>query len=138
MPRPAVASLHRGDDFFQRGRIMPVAREDLVAQRQTAACDHQANAHLFAIPAMVARVAALGEWVPIGLSFEVRAGHIVEQQIVLDGEEFAESLFQKDLQLRLVRQQIIQPTVQSVIIDAIDRHAQGRRIKILTQPYDLA
>ena len=103
---------------------MPISGEDFIAQRQAAARHHQADADLFAVGAMVARVAAFCQGIRIGLALEVRAGHVVQQQVVLDGEQLAEPLLEKHLQRRLVRQQFVQPAVQAVVVHLVDRHAQ--------------
>jgi hypothetical protein len=55
----AVLALHRLDDVFNRGRIVPVAGKQFVAQRQALTTDHQRNVDLLAVAAMIARVAAL-------------------------------------------------------------------------------
>jgi hypothetical protein len=73
---------------------------------------------------MVARVAALRQGIRVGLAFEIRARHVVQQQVVLDGEQLAEPLLEKHFQRRLVRQQFVQPTVQTVVVDLVARHAQ--------------
>ena len=122
--RPAVAGFHRLDDLLQGRRVVPISGEDFVAQRQAAARHHQADADLLAVGPMVARVAALGQGIRVGLAFEVRARHVVQQQIVLDGEQLAEPLLEKRLQRLLVRQQFVQPAVQAVVVHLVERHAQ--------------
>ena len=52
---------------------------------------------------MIARVTAFGQGIRVGLAFEVRAGHVVQQQVVLDGEQLAEPLLEKRFQRRFVR-----------------------------------
>ena len=54
MPR-----LHRLDDLLHGGGIMRVARKHFVAQREAVTGDHQGDADLFAIGAVIARVATL-------------------------------------------------------------------------------
>src|SRR5205085_4464720 len=73
-----VARLHRGHNGLHRAHIAGVAREDLVAEREAIEAHHQGDTHLFAVGAVIARVAALGERVPQRLAFEERARHIVE------------------------------------------------------------
>ena len=122
--RLAVPRFHRLDDLLQRRRIVPISREHFVAQRQAAARHHQADADLFAVGPMVARVATLGQRIGMGLSLEVRARHVVQQQVVLDGEQLAEPLLEKHFQFRLVRQQFIETAVQTIVVHLVDRHAQ--------------
>ena len=122
--RLAVAGFHRLDDFLQSGRVVPISGEHFVAQRQAAARHHQADADLFAVGAMIARVTAFGQGIRVGLALEVRAGHVVQQQVVLDGEQLAEPLLEKRFQRRLVRQQLVQPAVQAIVVHLVRRHAQ--------------
>ena len=44
---------------------------------------------------MIARVAALGQRIAFGLALEVRARHVVEQQVVFQVEKLPQPLFQK-------------------------------------------
>ncbi len=77
--------------FLHRGHVGSVAREDLVTERHPFARDHQGDVHLHAIGPVVAAVAALGDgW--IGHPLEIGAGHVVEQQVVVDLEQLAEAL----------------------------------------------
>lgn len=108
----------------ESGRVVPISGEHFVAQRQAATRYHQANAHLFAVGAVIPRVTALGQGIGIGLPLEVRAGHVIQQQVVLDREQFAEPLLEKRLQCRLVRQQLVESAIQAVVVHFIDRHAQ--------------
>ena len=82
-----------------------ISGEHLVAQRHPALGNHQTDADLFAVRAVVARVTPLGRRIGLGLALEIRAGHIVQQQVVLQPEKIAQPIFQKDLQRLLVRQQ---------------------------------
>ncbi len=88
----AVARLHRLDDLFDRRDVGAVPGEDLVAQRHPLAGHHQRDADLLAVGPVVAAVAARRQRVPLGQPLEVRARHVVEQQVVLQGEELAEPL----------------------------------------------
>src|SRR5204863_253242 len=57
--RLPVALLHRLDDLLDRRHVGAVPREDLVAEREAAAGDHQGDVDLLAVGAMIATVAAL-------------------------------------------------------------------------------
>jgi hypothetical protein len=59
----------------------------------------------------------LGERIARGRAFEVRAGDIVEEQLVVEREELAESLNQMLLQRRLVGEQAIQRAIAAVVVD---------------------
>ena len=99
----AVAGLHGPDDLLDRGHIGAIAGEQLVAQRHPLAGDDQGHADLLAVRPVIAAVAALGQRIVRAPAFEVRAGHVVEEQIVVEREELAERADQMLLQRRLVR-----------------------------------
>ena len=73
---------------------------------------------------MVARIAPLRLRVLLRLTFKVRAGHVIQQQIGVQLEQLSQLLLQVFLQRRLVRQQSIQRPVQAVLVDLLDRHTQ--------------
>ena len=73
---------------------------------------------------MVAAVAALGQRVGLRLAFEVGAGHVVQQQVVLELEQLAQPALEMGLQLLLVRQQAVQRAIQAIVVDRLGRHAQ--------------
>ncbi len=66
------------------------------------------QADLLAIRPVVAAVAALGQRILGRLPLEVDAGDVVEEQVILQREEFPEALDQVLFQGRLVRQQTIE------------------------------
>ena len=69
--------------------VVGVAGEHLVAQREAIEGNHQADANLLAVGPVIASVAALRQRVGLRLAFEVGAGHIVQQHLVVDGEQLA-------------------------------------------------
>ena len=73
---------------------------------------------------MVARVAALGQRIGLGLALEIRAGHVVKQQVVLQLEELAQPLLQEDFQGLLVRQERVQRPIQPLLVDLLRRNTQ--------------
>jgi hypothetical protein len=116
--RPSEARLHARDDLLDRGHIGGVAGEDLVAKGHAFARDYQGNVHLHAIGPVITRVAALGN-LRVGHALEVGAGHIVEQQIVVELEQLSEALDQVLLDRLLVRQQPVQRSVQPLLVEAL-------------------
>jgi len=80
--------------------------------------------HLLAIGPMIARVAAPSERIGLGLALEIGAGHIVQQEVVLQSEEFAEAVLQEHFQGLLVRQQRIQRPVETLFVDLVRGNAQ--------------
>jgi hypothetical protein len=69
---------------------------------------------LEAVGPTVAGIAALGERVRLTLAFEIGAGDVVEQELVLEVEEVAESLTEMFLQLVLMRQKLIERGIQAI------------------------
>jgi hypothetical protein len=61
---------------------------------------------------------------PRQLAFEVRARHIVQQQIALEFEQLAQPLAQVFFQCLLVRQQLVERLVQPIRVDLLRRNAQ--------------
>src|SRR5262245_15096794 len=96
-PLAAVAALHPGHDLLDGGAVVAVAGEDLVAQRVALPGDDQADEHLLAVAAVIARVAALRLRVGRGFALEVGAGDVVEQQVVLQTKEPAQPPLEMDL-----------------------------------------
>src|SRR5215471_11423518 len=70
--------LHTLNHLLDCGDIGGVAGENLITERHTFAAHHQCDVDLHTIRSVVATVAALGNG-RIGETFEVGAGHIVEQ-----------------------------------------------------------
>ena len=65
-------------------RIMAIALENLVAQRQAGPRHHQGNAHLLAIAAFVPQIAILRLRIARDRPFKISARYIIEQQVVVD------------------------------------------------------
>ncbi len=124
MRSAAVTPLHRLHDFLQRRDIRAVSRENLVAQRHSALGNHQPDADLFAVGPMVARVAALGQRIAVGLALEIRAGHVVQQQVVLDAEQLAQAVLQEGFQRFFMRQNRVQRAIETLLVDLLGRNAQ--------------
>ena len=73
---------------------------------------------------MIAAVAAGGQRVRRGQALEVRARDVVEEQVVLEGEELPEARAQVLLDRRLVRQEPIQRPVQAIVVDPRGGHPE--------------
>ena len=87
-----MACLHSGHDRLQGSRIVGVAGEHLVAERKAVEGHHQRDAHLLAVGAMVAGVAAPGLRIGLRQALEIRARDVVEQHFVVDREQLAAAL----------------------------------------------
>ena len=86
---PAVEPFDVPDHLFQRGRVVAIAGEDFVAQRHAAAAHHQGDVDLLAVRPMIARIAPLRLRVLLRLTFKVGAGHVVQQQVVVELEQLS-------------------------------------------------
>ena len=73
---------------------------------------------------MIAAVAALRQRVLLRLPLEVRARHVVEEQVVVEGEQFPQAADQVLLERGLVRQQAIQGAIAPVVGHQRGRHRQ--------------
>jgi len=51
-------------------------------------------------------------------------GHVVQQQVVFDGEQFAEALLEKLFQRFLVRQQRIQAAIQAIVVHLVNGNTE--------------
>src|SRR5262249_3940888 len=123
-PLAAVAGLHARHDLLDGGAVGAVAGEALVAQGVAIAGHDQADEHLLAILAVVAGVAAARLRVGGRLALEVGAGDVVQQQVVLQGEQPAQPLPQMDLQGALAGQEPVQRPVQAVAVGRVVGDAQ--------------
>jgi len=134
--RKPIAGLHRVHDLFDRGDIGPIPREEFVPERDAAPGHDQRNAHLLAVRPVIAAVAPRGQRVARRQPLEVRARHVVEQQVVRQGEELPQALPQVLLDRGFVRQESIQRAVEAMVIDPLGRDPQqvlerGRPIPVL-------
>ena len=114
----AVARLDFLEEISQRGVVGRVAGEHLVGHRETLGRDHQGHHHLHAIAALVAAVAeaALVVFIQGRVRLEVGAGQVVEQHFVTRAEEQLPTLAQVAEQVLLVRGQLVQATVERVLL----------------------
>jgi len=75
----AEPTLHRRHDLFNGGDVGTIAVENLVAEWHSLLRHDQRNAHLLAVRTVVAAVPPFCLRIRVGLPFEVRARHIIEQ-----------------------------------------------------------
>ena len=115
----AVPSLHRAHDGLQGARVVGVAGKHLVAQRKAVKGHHQRDADLLAVRAVIPGVAALRQRIGFGLALKVGARDVVQQHFVLHGKQFAAALRQMHLQRRLVRKQMIERAIKSILVDLL-------------------
>jgi len=98
---------------------MGITGKHLVAEGKAVKGDDKRDQDLLAVGAMVTRVAPLRLRVGFRLAFEIGAGHIVEQHLVLDGEQFAAALRQMRFQRGLVGEEMIKPAIEPVFGDLL-------------------
>ena len=88
---------------------MGVAGKHLIAEREAVERHDKRNAHLRAVGAMIAGIAALRLRVCLRLAFEISAGDVVEQNVVVDREQLAATLRQMRFQRLLVASALAAP-----------------------------
>src|SRR6516165_12170826 len=108
-----MPSLHGGDDRLQCLRIMGITGKDLIAQREAVKRHHQRDAHLLAVRAMIAGVAALCLWVTVCLAFKVCTRDVIEKHLVLDREQLAATPRQMCLESDFILEQMIKGAVEA-------------------------
>jgi len=123
--RFAEPTLHRRDDIFYRRDVGTVAVEDFVSERYTLLGHDQGDADLTAVGTMIAAVSSLGLWVRRCFPLEIGAGHVVQQQVVVELEELPQTMLQMLFERCLVGQQCIQSTIQPVVVHLLDRDIQN-------------
>jgi len=96
-----------------------IAGEHFVAQGKAVEGHHQRDAHLLAIGAMIAGIAALRLRICLGLTFKVGARNVIEQHLVLDCKQLAAALRQMRFELRLVCEQMIEATIKPILVDLL-------------------
>jgi hypothetical protein len=116
-PQHAVPRLHGGHDHLQGLGVVGVAGEHLIAEREAVEGHDKRNAHLCAVGAMIARIAALRLRVRFRQAFEIGARDVVEQHFVLNREQLSATLGQMRLQRRLVREQAIERAIEPILVD---------------------
>jgi hypothetical protein len=104
--------------------IGAVAGKHLEAERQALRRADQADADLFVAAALVARVAALGLGIAPGLTFKIRARHIVEQKLETHAEPLAVTRHEVSAQRVLMRAEVIERAVEPVVVDRGGVHAE--------------
>ncbi len=103
---------------------MPIAVEDFVRLGKALAVQDQPDHHLFAIRAVIARIAALGLGVARTAPFEVRRRQIVEVNGVVQVEQRALAGRQRLLDPRPLRMQPVEVAVQRFVAERGEVRAQ--------------
>ncbi len=80
--------------------------------------------HLLAVRPAIAAVPAPGQRVAFSQPLEVRRRHVVQQQVVVDLEQLPEPGSDVPLHGILVRQDLVQRPVQSLLVDLVHRHPE--------------
>ena len=98
---------------------MGIASEHLVAQRKAIKGDDEGDQDLLAVRAMVTRVATLRLGIAFCLTFEIRAGDVVEQHLVRNREQPAATLRQMRFQGGFVGEEMIKPAIEPILGDLL-------------------
>ena len=112
------------DDVLDGLQVLGVAGPGAMGQRKALAGEDQSQDDLLAIAAMVAGIAAAGQVVVLGQAFEVGAGQVVEQQIVIELEEGAEPFLQVGFDLVLSLEELVEGAIQTILGDGGVGHAE--------------
>ena len=96
---------------------MGVAGEHFIAERKAVKGHHQRDADLLAVGAVIAGITALGLRIGFRQALKIRARHVIEQHFVLDREQLAAALRQVCFESGLVREQMIEPTIETILVD---------------------
>ena len=119
-----MALLHQRHDLLHCRHIVAVAFEDLVAQRQPLTGHHQRDADLLAVRPVIAAVATLGQGVAFHSSLEVGRGDVVEEEVVFDTEQLSKPLPNVLFDFVFVRQDLVQSSIDSILVHLFNRKAQ--------------
>ena len=90
-----MARFHRVRDVHDGRTVATVSLEHFATDRHAATGYCQRDAHLLAVAVLVACITELGLEVTLRLTFELRAGNVVQQQVVLEFKLFSRTVFQK-------------------------------------------
>ena len=111
----AGAPLKRAQHLIERSGVVAIAGEDFVRPGKAVAVEDQAHYYLFAVGALVARVAALGLRIARGQTFEVGRGEIVEQQRVIEVKQRPFAFGQRTFDLFAVGMKLIEIAVKRLV-----------------------
>lgn len=103
---------------------MAVALEDFITEREPFLGDDETDTDLLAVEALIARVPAAGLRVSGLLALEVGRGHVVEEDVVLDGKELPQAFLEMGLDLVLQHDELVERAVQTVVVDVLLADAQ--------------
>jgi len=116
------AALGQADALFeqiehgrQSGAVLGIASEHLMGDREAVAVDDEADHHLLAVRAVVARVAASGFAIGRGLAFEVGRGQVVEVECAVEIEQVALALDQRGLDGGAVGVELVEHAIERVL-----------------------
>ena len=117
----AKTVLHLRHYVLDRGDVGAVAGEHLVVERKALGRANQADADLLAVAARVAAVAPSRLVVAQRLAFKIGTRHIVKEELEGNTEPVAVALHEMFAKPVLMRPNLVQRAVQTVVIYLIDR-----------------
>jgi hypothetical protein len=111
-------------DFLQepleRRSVAGVARHDFIGQRKTFGTEHHRDDHLPAVRTFVPTVAVLGFGRLLHFPLEIRAGQVIEQQVIGRAEE----IFPARLQVREERRPVFVNPIQTFVEAVLGRDGE--------------
>jgi hypothetical protein len=111
-----VLCLHKVHDLLDGGDIGAVAIKDFISQGKPIGRDHQSDADLFAVRALIAAVAALRLGITQTLALEVSAGDVVKQELEARAKEAFVAVLEMTEERLAQWQKLIQAPVEPVVI----------------------
>lgn len=108
----------------QRGAVLGIAGEHLMSDREAVAIDDQADHHLLAVRAVVARIAALRFGIGRGLAFEVDRGQVVEVDHAVEVEQVALALDQCGFDGGAMGVELVEDAVERILCQGIEPGAE--------------
>jgi hypothetical protein len=114
-----MPGLHGGHDRLQSSRIVGITGEYFVTQGKAVEGHDKRDAHLLAVGAMIAGIAALRLRICLGQSLKISARHVVEQHLVLDRKQLSAALRQMRFEFGLTGEQMIEAAIEPILIDLL-------------------
>ena len=134
--RLAVLRLDLRKERAQRRLVRGIAGQNFVGERKTVGGHDERDDHLHAVRTFVAAVAvaALVAVVVRRIGFEVRAGQIVEKDFEAGAEQILPAPAQVREQRRLVLDELVEATIEGVLLDQSEILAEQIAHRALLEP----
>jgi hypothetical protein len=119
--------IQQPEPLFRSSSVLAVSLENLMRQRKAVTVDHKAHHDLFAIRALVPRVAPFRLGVAKHLAFKISRRQVIQKNGLLQIEKAPFSLHQRRFNSGPIRMQPIEIAIQGLIRQLIKIYAQNIR-----------